>query len=289
MEKLLSLNEIINIAESKNISFFDYALKTQSLEMEMNEKDVLDKMLTAIKVMHSSVEIGLSGKKTRSGLSDVNAKKLTQKQNSLVGETLYNAITYSLAVGEANAGMSKIVAAPTAGASGVIPGVFFALQKKLNLTDEDLAKGLLVTGMIGLVITSRASISGAVGGCQAECGSAAAMAAGGAVHLAGGSPSQIGHACAIAMKNLLGLVCDPVAGLVEVPCIKRNAGAAAQALTAAEMALADIKSFIPADEVFDAMKSVGNSMPCALKETSCGGISITPTALAWAKTFNQKN
>lgn len=288
MEILLSLNDMIEESIEQKQSFSEYALFYHAKDMEANQKQVLDRMITCIKVMKQSVEVGLNCEKTRGGLVGGDAKKINYKRRhenykSLTGQVLTDAIEYALAVGEANASMSKIVAAPTAGASGVLPAVFFALEKPLNLSEEDLAKGLAVAGLIGLVIASRATLSGAVGGCQAECGSAAAMAAGAAVALAGGSAKQVGNAAAIAMKNMMGLVCDPVAGLVEVPCIKRNAGAAAQALVAAEMALAEIESFIPVDEVFDAMKSVGNSLPCTLKETSCGGIAVTPTALAWLK------
>ena len=197
-------------------------------------------------------------------------------------------MVYAMAVAEANAAMGRIVAVPTAGASGVLPGVFFALKKHYNLSDQVLAEGLVVAGGIGLVIADRASLAGATGGCQAECGSAAAMAAGAAVAMLGGSPVQIGHAVSIVFKNVLGLVCDPVAGLVEVPCIKRNGSCALQALAAAELALAGIESFIPADEAIDAMKSVGDSLPCALKETAGGGMATTPTALAWAKTYFAK-
>lgn len=286
METLLSLNEIIKNSSEQKLSFGQYALKMQAQELETSQEKIIEQMLECIKVMRQSVETGLACTKTRGGLAGGEAMKIAQKRQdgsykSLTGEVLTDAIEYALAVGEANASMSKIVAAPTAGASGVLPAVLFALEKPLNLSQEDLARGLVVAGVIGLVIASRSSLSGAVGGCQAECGSAAAMAAGAAVDLAGGSPAAVGHAAAITMKNMLGLVCDPVAGLVEVPCIKRNAGAAAQALVAAEMALVGIESFIPVDEVFDAMKAVGNSMPCTLKETSCGGIAVSPTALAW--------
>ena len=288
METLLSLNEIIKNALAQNQSFGQYALTMQAEELETSQEKILEQMLECIDVMRKSVQTGLACEKTRGGLVGGDVKKIRQKRQegtyqSLTGDVLTDAIAYALAVGEANASMSKIVAAPTAGASGVLPAVLFALEKPLNLTQEDLAKGLVTAGVIGMVIASRSSLSGAVGGCQAECGSAAAMAAGAAVDLAGGSPTAVGHAAAISMKNMLGLVCDSVAGLVEVPCIKRNAGASAQALVAAEMALAGIESFIPVDEVFDAMKAVGNSMPCALKETSCGGLAVTPTALAWVE------
>lgn len=286
METLLSLNEIIKNSVEEKMSFGQYSLKMQAKEMETSTEQIIKQMLECIEVMRQSVTTGLACTKTRGGLAGSEAMKIEQKcQNktyqSLAGDVLTDAIKYALAVGAANASMSKIVAAPTAGASGVLPAVFFALEKQLNLSSEDLAKGLVTAGVIGLVISSRSSLAGAIGGCQAECGSAAAMAAGAVVDLAGGSPVAVGHAAAIAMKNMMGLVCDPVAGLVEVPCIKRNAGAAAQALVGAEMALAGIESFIPVDEVFDAMKAVGNSMPCSLKETACGGIAVTPTALAW--------
>ena len=185
----------------------------------------------------------------------------------------------ALAASESNACMGRIVAAPTAGSSGVLPGVLFSVGDLYSLDRRHLAKGLVVGGCIGRVIASRASLSGAEGGCQAECGAAAAMAAGAAVDICGGTPAQVGDAAAIALKNMLGLVCDPVAGLVEVPCVKRNAGAAAQALVAAEMALCGISSTIPVDEVIDAMASIGHSMPQTLKETALGGLATTPTGL----------
>jgi L-serine dehydratase len=179
--------------------------------------------------------------------------------------------------------MGRIVAAPTAGASGTLPAVLFSLAKARGFSQSELAKSLVVAGAIGMVIASRASLSGAAGGCQAECGSAGAMAAGAAVELYGGSPEQVGEAVALTLKNMLGLVCDPVAGLVEVPCVKRNAGAAAQAMVAAEMSLAGIRSVIPVDEVIDAMAAVGAAMPCSLKETAQGGLAATPTAQEWTR------
>ena len=291
MEKLFSLNEFALAAVEKNLSFGDYALQMQAEELETSQEQIIVQMKSCISVMRSAVQKGLVGQKTRGGLGGGDAKKIADlrsqdKYINISGEILSDAIQSALAISEANAGMGKIVAAPTAGASGVIPGVFFAIAKPLVLGDEQLAKGLVTAGVIGLIIASRASLAGAVGGCQAECGSAAAMAAGATVDLAGGDPIAVTHAAAIALKNMLGLVCDPVAGLVEVPCIKRNAGAAAQALVAAQMALAGIESFIPADEVFDTMKAVGNSMPCALRETSDGGLAVTPTALEWSRKFS---
>jgi L-serine dehydratase len=198
------------------------------------------------------------------------------------------AVMIALAVGEANASMGRIVAAPTAGASGTLPAVLFSLAEARGLQRPALAKALVVSGAIGMVIASRATLSGAAGGCQAECGSAGAMAAGAAVELYGGNPEQVGQAVAMTLKNMLGLVCDPVAGLVEVPCVKRNAGATAVAMVAAEMALAGIESVIPVDEVIDAMSAVGSAMSCTLKETAQGGLAVSPTGLAWAdKIFNR--
>jgi L-serine dehydratase len=195
----------------------------------------------------------------------------------MTAPTLKKAIAYAIAVGEANAAMGRICAAPTAGSSGVIPGVFFALLEEGILSRADLPRALATAGAIGMVIASRASLSGAEGGCQAECGSAAAMAAGAVTDILGGSPDQTGHAVAICLKNMLGLVCDPVAGLVEVPCVKRNAGAAGQALVAVEMSLSGIESRIPVDEVIDAMDAVGRALPTKLRETAKGGLAVTPT------------
>lgn len=286
----LSLAAWINEAEEKGISLHETLIAKNAEQMGIQKSEVLRKMEEMLEVMHSSIEFGLTGVSSRSKLTGGSAKKICEAQkkagyHNILGPVLNDAVTFALAVAEANAAMGRIVAAPTAGASGVLPGVLFSLQKHYNLSNIALAEGLTVAGSIGLVIANRASLSGAMGGCQAECGSAAAMAAGAAVDMLGGTPAQVGHAVAITFKNMLGLVCDPVAGLVEVPCIKRNAGAAAQALLAAEMALAGIESFIPADETIDAMKEVGDRLPCSLRETAEGGLAKTPTALAWAEEY----
>lgn len=289
----LSLNEWINLAEANGQSMQDFLLEYNSKQLECSKEELLNKMDAMLKVIQESIEFGLTGVRSHSGLTGGDAKRLLeaseQKQfSNILGDKAKDAMVYAMAVSEANAAMGRIVAAPTAGASGVLPGVFFALKKHYDLSDKVLAEGLVVAGGIGLVIADRASLAGATGGCQAECGSAAAMAAGAAVAMLGGTPTQVGHAVAIVFKNVLGLVCDPVAGLVEVPCIKRNGACALQALAAAELALAGISSFIPADEAIDAMKSVGDLLPCALKETAGGGMAVTPTALAWAKTYFSK-
>lgn len=289
----LSLNGWIAEAEAKGQSMQEYLIDYNAKELECSKEELLAKMERMLVVIKESIDFGLTGVRSHSGLTGGDAKRLQEaseeKQfSNILGDKAKDAIVYAMAVAEANAAMGRIVAAPTAGASGVLPGVFFALKKHYGLSDQVLAEGLVVAGGIGLVIADRASLAGATGGCQAECGSAAAMAAGAAVAMLGGTPTQVGHAVAIVFKNILGLVCDPVAGLVEVPCIKRNGSCALQALVAAELALAGIGSFIPADETIDAMKSVGDSLPCALKETAGGGMATTPTALAWAKKYFAK-
>lgn len=288
MEEKLSLQEWINLSEKEEREFGDFCIEYQMKELEMEKETLLMRMEEMLQVMRESVEIGLSGIQSMGGLVGGNGKKvehyrLNSADRSIVGNVMSQAIMIALAVGEANASMGRIVAAPTAGASGTLPAVLFSLAQAQDFSNAELARALVVAGAIGMVIASRASLSGAAGGCQAECGSAAAMAAGAAVELYGGSPSQVGQAVAITLKNMLGLVCDPVAGLVEVPCVKRNAGAAAQAMVAAEMALAGIESVIPVDEVIDAMAAVGNAMSCTLKETAQGGLAVSPTGLILAK------
>jgi L-serine dehydratase len=293
-KEMLSLNSWIEEAASWQQSLDDFLIDYNMRELECSQEDLLAKMQEMLDVMEKSVEFGLTGRRSHSGLTGGDAKKLadaveTGSYTSLLGDKARDAVIYATAVGECNAAMGRIVAAPTAGASGVLPGVFFALKKHCNLSDATLQRGMVVAGSIGMVIAERASLAGATGGCQAECGSAAAMAAGAAVTMLGGTPQQVGTAVAIVFKNVLGLVCDPVAGLVEVPCIKRNGACALQALLAAELALAGINSFINADEAIDAMKSVGDALPCALKETAGGGMAATPTAIEWETKYFARN
>lgn len=275
-----SLQSWIDQLNVEKIDFVEFVLRFNEDELGLNRDTIFQNMQAALQVMRHSVEVGLQGEISRSGMVGGVAKKIhLSSQPSIIGSSMRSAVVRAIAVGEANACMGKIVAAPTAGASGILPAVLFTLQQDFNLTDKQLVDGLIVAGGIGMVIAARASIAGAIGGCQAECGSGAAMAAGMAVYLLGGTPNQVGHAVAITLKNMMGLVCDPVAGLVEVPCVKRNAGATMQALLSAELALLDVHSVIPVDEVIDAMKQVGDDLPNSLKETSQGGIAITPTAL----------
>jgi len=288
VDEKLSLQDWIELAKQKNMSFGEFCVDFQGKELEISPEELLGRMAVILEVMEQSIEIGLSGIKSMGGLVGGNGKLIEDYRRehpdeSVVGNVMSKAIMIALAVGEANASMGRIVAAPTAGASGTLPAILFSLSEARGSSKSELAKALVVAGAIGMVIASRATLSGATGGCQAECGSAGAMAAGAAVELYGGSPDQVGQAVAMTLKNMMGLVCDPVAGLVEVPCVKRNAGAVATAMVATEMALAGIKSVIPVDEVIDAMGAVGNAMSCSLKETAQGGIAVSPTGLAWAK------
>lgn len=280
-------------AEDKGLTLIDFLLERSAAQLETDKQSVLERMGEMFRVMEESVAFGMTGVKSNSGLTGGSAKKLkeyietqqSKTQPGLLGPVVGTAVMYALAAAEANAAMGRIVAAPTAGASGILPGVLLALKEKCQVPREKLVEGLVVAGVIGEVIANRASIAGATGGCQAECGSGAAMAAGAVVYVFGGTGKQIGDAVSIVFKNMLGLVCDPVAGLVEVPCIKRNAGSVVQCFLAAELALAGVGSFIPADEAIDAMDKVGRSLPRGLRETAEGGLAMTPTARAWTEKY----
>ena len=238
-----------------------------------------------LETMRDAVKKGRSGNGVFSstgltGGEAVKIKKYIEKGHTLSGDTIMTAVQNAVATNEVNAAMGVICATPTAGSSGTLPGVLFLLEKRLNLTEEQMIHFLFTAGGFGMVIANNAEIAGATGGCQAEVGSASAMGAAAAVEAAGGTAEQSAQALSIAMSNLLGLVCDPIAGLVEVPCVKRNAIGAGNALIAADMALAGCTSVIPADECIDAMKKVGHQMPASLRETGIGGLAGTPTGQA---------
>lgn len=273
--------ELIEVAESKNMSISDVMLLKESEENDISKEEIMKQMGENLDVMEEAVERGIrEGVRSHSGLTGGDAVLLQdyiKKGNTLGGETLLDAVSKAMATNEVNAAMGTICATPTAGSAGVVPGTLFGLRDKLNPTREQMIRYLLTSGAFGYVVANNSFISGAAGGCQAEVGSATGMAAGAIVELAGGTPSQSAEAMAIALKNMLGLVCDPVAGLVEVPCVKRNAIGASNAITAADMALAGITSRIPCDEVIGAMYRIGQSMPTALKETAEGGLAATPT------------
>lgn len=272
---------MIDDAVKSNCKLSEIIIKEQALEMGLSVEELRGRMKKNLYAMRDSIKNGMrKDLKSASGLSGGDSSKVkewAEKGNSLMGEAFNKAISYSLSVAEYNACMGRIVAAPTAGSCGIIPAVLFVISEAHDKTEEDLIDALFTSAGFGIIIARNGSISGAEGGCQAECGAAAGMAAAAAVELMGGSPEMSGHACAMALKNSMGLVCDPVAGLVEVPCVKRNAGSTAVALSAAEMALAGVESVIPVDEVIEALRNVGVSMSHTLKETALGGIAASKT------------
>lgn len=275
--------ELVQLATSKNMKLSQIMIDQEVVVTGKSREEVIHQMERNLEVMEQAVERGLTGVSSHSGLTGGDAvlmQDYIKKGNFLSGEILLDAVSKAVATNEVNAAMGTICATPTAGSAGVVPGTLFAVKKKLNPTKEQMVEFLFTAGAFGFVVANNASISGAAGGCQAEVGSAAGMAAAAIVELAGGTPQQSAEAMAITLKNMLGLVCDPVAGLVEVPCVKRNAMGAANAMVAADMALAGIKSRIPCDEVIEAMYKIGQSMPTALKETAQGGLAATPTARA---------
>lgn len=281
--------ELVELAETQNKKISDIMIEQEMEVTQRTREEVMSQMGTNLDVMEKAVERGLAGVRSVSGLTGGDAVLLQEyikKGRFLSGEVLLDAVSKAVATNEVNAAMGTICATPTAGSAGVVPGTLFAVQNKLNPTRQQKIEYLFAAGAFGFVVANNASISGAAGGCQAEVGSAAGMAAGAIVEMAGGTPSQSAEAMAITLKNMLGLVCDPVAGLVEVPCVKRNAMGAANAMVAADMALAGITSRIPCDEVIIAMYKIGQSMPSALRETAQGGLAATPTGREWeAKIF----
>lgn len=248
--------------------------------------EVWTQMERQLKVMKQGIERGIKGVQSQTGLTGGDAKKLfdyIQKGDFISDRTILTAVQNAVGTNEVNASMGLICATPTAGSAGVVPGVLSALSERYDFSLEQEIRFLFVAGGFGLVVANNASISGAMGGCQAEIGSASAMASAAAVDALGGTPSMAAHAFAMTIKNMLGLICDPVAGLVEVPCVKRNALGASQAIISADMALAGVESRIPADDVVFAMNEVGNDMASKYKETAEGGLANTPTARALEK------
>jgi L-serine dehydratase len=273
--------ELVALAEQQNKKISEIMIEQEIEVTGRSREEIMKKMEENLAVMEKAVNKGIAGVRSYSGLTGGDAvllQKYIEKGNFLSGETILDAVSKAVATNEVNGAMGLICATPTAGSAGVVPGTLFAVKNKLNPTREQMVRFLFTAGAFGFVVANNAFISGAAGGCQAEVGSAAGMAAAAIVEMAGGTPEQSAHAMAITLKNMLGLVCDPVAGLVEVPCVKRNAMGAANAMVAADMALAGIKSRIPCDEVIDAMYRVGQRMPAALKETAQGGLADTPTA-----------
>lgn len=273
-----SIAELITAAEQKGLTIGETVLLDQAAEACKKKEDLLREMDARLTVMEEAVKKGYESKHSLSGLTGGDGLRMkNHASEALMGRQLSLAVARAVAVAEYNAAMGKIVAAPTAGSCGIMPGCLISMMEDHGLRRDRVLLSMFTAGAIGMVIASRASVAGASGGCQAECGSAAAMTAAALVEMMGGTPSACGEACAISLKNQLGLVCDPVAGLVEIPCIKRNAQGVVTAFLAADMALAGVTSHIPADEVIDAMKEIGDALPCSLKETAEGGLAATPT------------
>lgn len=270
------------IAAAEGIGLAEAARRGEMKNSGLSREEIDRRMQEALLVMRQSAEKGFDENlKSMSGMTGGQAAKLhaaVESGKTSGGHYLGRAAARALAIAECNAAMGKIVAAPTAGACGILPAALLTLQEEYDLSDEALVDGLLVAAAVGQVIAVRASISGAQGGCQAECGSAAAMAAAALTYLRGGSARQSADACAFALMNVMGLVCDPVGGLVEVPCVYRNASGVAGAFIAADLALAGIPCPLNPDEVIDAMKAVGEQLPPALRETGEGGCAGCPSA-----------
>lgn len=280
-----SLADAVRDAESQQTSLAHVALVAEAADSGRTIDDIRDALRRALAVMRGAVAQGLTGDlRAASGLVGGDAAKLrTGPAGPLAHTPFRDVLARALAVQEVNAAMGVIVAAPTAGGAGVLPAVLTGLADARGIDDEALVDALATAGLIGAVVADRASLSGAEGGCQAETGAAAGMAAGAAVEMLGGTPRQAYHAVALAQQGTLGLVCDPLGGLVELPCVFRNATGAAIALAAIEMALAGIEFAIPADEVIDTMGEIGRSMDVRYRETAGGGLAATPTGRRLAK------
>jgi L-serine dehydratase len=280
-----SLAEAIHDAEERGRSLSQVAIELESKDQGRTVEDIRSTLARALEVMRGAIGDGLTGDlRSASGLVGGDAAKLrTGPDGPLANTPFRDILARALAVQEVNAAMGVIVAAPTAGGAGTLPAVLTGLGKAHNLSDENLIDGLGTAALIGAVIAERASLSGAEGGCQAETGAGAAMAAGAATEMLGGTPTQVGHAVALTMQGMLGLVCDPLGGLVELPCVFRNATGAAIALAGIEMALAGITFAIPCDEVIDVMGEIGREMDVRYRETAGGGLAATPTGRKLAK------
>lgn len=279
--------ELIRICSEKNISIWEYTINSEIEESSKSMEDIMEKMKRNLNVMMEAAEYGLHNKVISvSGLIGGDAYKLSKyvdSKNTLTGDFMVKAMARALSCSEVNAAMGRIVAAPTAGSCGILPGVIITAAEKLNKNEDDMIKALFTASGVGIIIAQNATLAGAEGGCQAECGSASAMAAAAVVEMMGGTPEMALNAAAIVIKNILGLVCDPIAGLVEVPCAKRNASGAAGALCAVDLTMAGIKSRIPFDDTVTAMYKVGKQLPCELRETAMGGLAVTETGIKLRK------
>lgn len=280
-----SVKDLVRTAEIQQKALSELVIEAECHESGSNRKEVWQRMRSNLLTMRAAIkqgenELGVRSKTGLTGGEAIKLKKYRAKGKTLSGDVMMAAVENAIATNEVKAAMGVICATPTAGSSGTLPGALFMLEQRLGLSEDQMIRFLFTAGGLGLIIANHAGIAGATGGCQEEVGSASAMAAAAAVEAAGGSPEQSSQALAIALSNLLGLVCDPIAGLVEIPCVKRNAIGAGNALIAADMALAGCTSMIPADECISALDKVGRSMSVDLRETGLGGLAGTPTGQA---------
>ena len=270
--------ELLELCKDNDMAISQVMLRREVTEGESSVEESIARMQKSLGIMKRAVATSIENpKKSIGGLIGGEAKKMAESQIRICGPVLSDAIAYAMGVLEVNATMGLIVAAPTAGSSGVIPGTFVALEKHENLSDEVLINGLFNAAAVGYLFMRNASVAGAEGGCQAEVGAASAMAASAIAEMLGGSPETCLNAAAFAISNILGMVCDPIAGLVEAPCQSRNAIGAANAFTSAQLALSGIDHIVPFDEMVDIMMDVGRKLPMELRETALGGCACTPT------------
>ena len=279
--------ELLEICNQKGISLSEYAIQMEMENSESTREQVINKMKSTLKVMVDSATEGIE-KEVYSvtgliGGDGYRVNEYLKKGETLTGTTTVMAMAMALSSSEVNASMGRIVACPTAGSCGILPAVILSAGSKLNKTEDELVMGLFAAAAVGTIIAMNATVSGVEGGCQAECGSAAAMGSAAIVEMMGGSPKMSLDAAAIVLKNILGLVCDPVAGLVEIPCAKRNAAGAVSALCTADLVMAGVESKIPFDDMVSAMYKVGKQLPAELRETAMGGVAITKTGLELKK------
>ncbi|WP_163192010.1 L-serine ammonia-lyase, iron-sulfur-dependent, subunit alpha [Clostridium thermarum] len=276
----VSGEELLRICKTESIPIYEYAVRKE-MEAGYNREEVIGKMRRNLEVMKEAADFKRKNILTSVGgligSESYRLNKYIDKGNSIVGDTILKAMARAFSCSEVNASMGRIVAAPTAGSCGIIPAALITAAESTGKGDDDIINALFTAGQVGIIIATNATVAGAEGGCQAECGSAAAMAAAALVEMQGGKPETSLQAAGIALQNVMGLICDPIAGLVESPCSKRNASGVINALCSAEMALAGVTSVIPFDEVVEAMYRVGKSLPYELRETALGGIAATPT------------
>ncbi|WP_152656428.1 L-serine ammonia-lyase, iron-sulfur-dependent, subunit alpha [Oceanobacillus sp. CFH 90083] len=272
--------ELVEMANAENIPISEVMIRQEMDVKERTREEVFSEMEKNLVVMEKAIEDALKGVQSVTGLTGgdaVKVQKYMKEKTPLSGNLMMDAVSKAMGTNEVNAAMGIICATPTAGSAGCVPGTLFAVKEQLHPTREEMVRYLFTSGAFGFVVANNAFISGAAGGCQAEVGSAGAMASAAIVEMAGGTPEQSAHAFAMTLKNMLGLVCDPVAGLVEVPCVKRNAGGSSLAIISADLALAGVESRIPCDEVIGAMYRIGKQMSPSLRETGEGGLADTPT------------